>query len=128
VAQKFAHAVAELLASRHPDAVVADMSKALRAGKVFIDWSQNIQTKTTVGVYSLRAKHPLPFVSIPVSWSELTDAIGARDPKALFFSPAAGLDRIKQNGDLFSPVLRIKQRLPKDFIQTLGAASTPGAG
>ncbi|HLH55334.1 MAG TPA: non-homologous end-joining DNA ligase, partial [Verrucomicrobiae bacterium] len=66
----FARAVADLLTREHPNLVVAEMSKALRTGKVFIDWSQNYPTKTTVGVYSLRAKHPQPFVSMPVNWED----------------------------------------------------------
>ena len=116
--QPFARTVAELLSRRHPDEVVADMSKTLRAGKVFIDWSQNSVSKTTVGVYSLRAKHAQPFVSMPVEWLELKRALRAREPGLLYFSPAAALERIKKHGDLFSPVLRLKQDLPEAFTKS----------
>ena len=69
--QAFARTVAELLEREHPTTIVSDMSKNLRHGKVFIDWSQNADHKTTVGVYSLRAKRERPFVSMPVKWEEL---------------------------------------------------------
>jgi bifunctional non-homologous end joining protein LigD len=80
--------------------IVADMSKALRAGKGFIDWSQNIQTKTTVGVYSLRAKRNEPFVSVPVEWSELKTALRNDTSKILYFTPDQALKRLDQRGDL----------------------------
>jgi bifunctional non-homologous end joining protein LigD len=118
--QAFARAVADLLTRQHPKMVVANMSKALRTGKVFIDWSQNYPTKTTVGVYSLRAKHPRPFVSIPVTWEELNQALRVKSYKDLYFSPDAALTRIKKRGDLFAPVLKLKQRLPKNFVEALG--------
>src|SRR6266513_1084843 len=70
--QPFACAMAELLEREHGDLVVSEMAKNLRVGKVFIDWSQNADHKTTIGVYSLRAKRPRPYVSMPVKWSELT--------------------------------------------------------
>jgi bifunctional non-homologous end joining protein LigD len=104
---------------------VADMSKALRTGKVFIDWSQNYPTKTTVGVYSLRAKHPQPFVSMPVRWEELKDALRVKSPNSLYFSPEAALARIKKHGDLFASVLKLKQRLPQNFIELLPARTMP---
>src|SRR5205085_9834132 len=72
--QLFAKAIAELLEREHPGLVVSDMAKNLRHNKVFIDWSQNADHKTTVGVYSLRAKRDHPFVSMPVKWSELKTA------------------------------------------------------
>lgn len=117
--QAFARAVADLLTRQHPKLVVAQMSKALRAGKVFIDWSQNVQTKTTVGVYSLRAKHPQPFVSVPVAWDELIRALEKREAESLLFSPEAALARVKKLGDLFAPVLTLKQRLPERFVELL---------
>jgi bifunctional non-homologous end joining protein LigD len=76
---------------------------------VFIDWSQNSDFKTTVGVYSLRAKRDSPFVSMPVAWEELR----AKKPESLFFSPEAALKRLEKSGDLFAPVLTKKQKLPK---------------
>src|SRR5262249_19451647 len=73
--QPFAKATAELLSQEHPKLVVANMAKALRKGKVFIDWSQNSDFKTTVAVYSLRAKAARPFVSLPITWQELQTAV-----------------------------------------------------
>src|SRR5262249_46335500 len=77
--QPFAKAVAELMEERFPELVVSKMRKVIRAGKVFIDWSQNSDFKTTVGVYSLRAKLSEPFVSMPVDWRELEQAVEARN-------------------------------------------------
>ncbi|HZR18898.1 MAG TPA: non-homologous end-joining DNA ligase [Verrucomicrobiae bacterium] len=115
--QAFARAVAELLTREHPRLIVANMSKALRTGKVFIDWSQNYPTKTTVGVYSLRAKHPQPFVSTPIRWAELKNALQIGSSKSLYFLPDAVLSRIREWGDLFAPVLNLRQRLPQNFIK-----------
>src|SRR5437868_7994656 len=113
--QPFARAITEVLEKAQPNKIVADMAKNLRVGKVFIDWSQNADHKTTVGVYSLRAKRPAPYVSMPVKWSELTGAIEKRDSKTLEFAPDEALTRLKRLGDLFAPVLKLKQRLPKEF-------------
>ena len=74
VTQAFARALAQLLEQQHPKFVVSEMAKIARTKKVFIDWSQNADYKTTVGVYSLRAKRERPFVSAPVSWDELQHA------------------------------------------------------
>src|SRR5688500_4018773 len=68
--QPFAKAIAELLEREHPERVEAQMAKELRKGKVFIDWSQNSDFKTTVCVYSLRAKQTTPYVSMPFTWEE----------------------------------------------------------
>jgi bifunctional non-homologous end joining protein LigD len=111
VTQSFARTVAELLERQHPKLVVADMSKSLRVGKVFVDWSQNADHKTTVGVYSLRAKRDRPFVSMPVKWSE----IDKRNVEALYFSPDEAVTRLAKIGDLFAPVLKLKQKLPAEF-------------
>ena len=113
--QPFARAVAELLAAQHPDRIVAEMAKNLRRGKVFIDWSQNADHKTIVGIYSLRAKRERPFVSMAVKWSELTAALKTRKIDNLYFGPAAALARLKKIGDLFAPVLKTRQDLPKRF-------------
>ncbi|HVW22713.1 MAG TPA: non-homologous end-joining DNA ligase [Opitutaceae bacterium] len=121
----FAHAVAGLLERRHPDRIVTNMSKALRKGKVLIDWSQNSGSKTTVCVYSVRAKREEPFVSMPVTWDELKRL---RRPESLFFTPAEALRRMRQRGDLFEPVLKTRQRLPKDFVRKAGAAEPEPAG
>jgi bifunctional non-homologous end joining protein LigD len=117
VAAPFAKAVAELLQQRHPDLVVSEMSKALRVGKIFIDWSQNNEKKTTAGVYSVRGKRDEPFVSLPVTWQELSRAKKRGNPQALFFTPKEALKRIAKTGDLFAPVLALKQRLPPAFVQ-----------
>ena len=108
----FAHALARLLEKQHPDKVVEKMDKALRTGKVLIDWSQNHITKTTVCVYSLRAR-PRPTVSTPVTWDEVEDALAARDPALLTFEAGTVLERVERDGDLFEPVATLEQKLPK---------------
>jgi bifunctional non-homologous end joining protein LigD len=102
----FAQALAQLLEKQHPKLVVSSMKKSLRAGKVFIDWSQNSRHKTTVAVYSLRAREH-PTVSTPVTWDEIED-----DSLDLVFDTAAVLDRVDEHGDLFSAALEQKQKLP----------------
>lgn len=113
--QPFARALAELLAATHPDRIVADMSKTLRRGKVFIDWSQNADHKTTVAVYSLRAKSRHPYVSMPVTWAELKTALESHNADSLYWEAPAALARVKKVGDLFAPVLKLKQKLPREF-------------
>lgn len=118
----FAKTVAELLARQNPKLVVSEMSKALRKNRVMIDWSQNSASKTTVCVYSLRAKRDEPFVSTPVTWAELERALKKKDRTSLDFTPADVLARIKKHGDLFADVLTLKQKLPKAFQKL---SSTP---
>jgi hypothetical protein len=89
------------------------MAKHLRAGKVFIDWSQNSDFKTTIGVYSLRAKNEMPLVSAPVTWDELQTVQKNGDVNILRLSPDATLARLERAGDLFAPLLKLKQILPK---------------
>jgi bifunctional non-homologous end joining protein LigD len=113
--QPFARAAAQMLEQQHPKLIVADMAKNLRVNKVFIDWSQNADHKTTVGAYSLRAKRERPFVSMPVEWDELRKACRRKKSDALYFSPDAALQRLDAIGDLFAPVLKLKQRLPEAF-------------
>jgi bifunctional non-homologous end joining protein LigD len=113
----FAKAVAELLERRHPNLIVSGMAKARRRGKVLIDWSQNSPSKTTVAVYSMRGKGKSPFVSMPVSWDELKRAVRSRSKKSLFFTPKAAIARLRKRGDLFAPVLTLKQALPKAFAR-----------
>jgi bifunctional non-homologous end joining protein LigD len=108
----FALALARVLERAHPDLVVTTQEKALRPGKVLIDWSQNTSFKTTVAVYSLRAR-PTPGVSTPVTWDELDAAVDAGDPEALRFSPDDTLARIDAHGDLMAPVLDTVQELPR---------------
>jgi len=107
----FAHAVAEGLEREDPKGVVSKMLKALRKGKVLVDWSQNDDHKTTVSVYSLRAKDR-PTVSAPVTWEEVATALKKKNAKALFFEAGEALKRVEKKGDLFAPVLTLKQKLP----------------
>src|SRR6184192_1292621 len=113
--QPFARAIAEVLEKEHPDKIVAEMAKNLRVGKVFIDWSQNADHKTTVGVYSLRAKRARPYVSMPVKWEELTTALKKVDADLFEYEPEEALHRLKRVGDVFAPLLKLKQTLPKEF-------------
>ena len=108
----FSRAVAEALAARRPELVVSNMKKSLRGGKVLLDWSQNDPHKTTVCVYSLRARER-PTVSIPVTWSEVRRCLRARDPSLLSFETDAALRRVDKHGDLFAPMLALKQELPR---------------
>ena len=108
----FAKAVAETLETKFPDRVVSQMSKAKRPGKVLIDWSQNDRHKTTVCVYSLRAKER-PTVSTPLEWDEVEAALEAGDARALVFDHAAVLERVEAKGDLFAPLLSEEQQLPQ---------------
>jgi bifunctional non-homologous end joining protein LigD len=107
----FAKAVAEMLERAEGDLVVSKMSKARRAGKVLIDWSQNDRRKTTVAVYSLRAS-PRPTVSTPLEWDEVRGALSSSGAAALAFDAPAVLERVRSHGDLFAPVLSLVQRLP----------------
>ena len=108
----FARALAELLERHHPELVVSSMKKSLRPGKVLVDWSQNDEHKTTVCVYSLRAR-ARPTVSTPVTWDEVEDALAARDPDLLSFDSEEALERVDEGGDCFAPVLELEQELPK---------------
>lgn len=109
----FAKQIAEHLEREHPGEIVSKMSKKLRAGKVFIDWSQNDDHKTTVCVYSLRAKEE-PTVSTPLTWDEVARALKRKAPDQLKFVSETVLRRVQDHGDLFSLVLKLKQRLPKN--------------
>jgi bifunctional non-homologous end joining protein LigD len=108
----FAKSVARLLEKHRPDLVVSDMKKALRVGKVFVDWSQNDDYKTTVCVYSLRAKER-PTVSTPVEWKEVETCRKKGDASLLVFESDDVLKRVEKFGDLFAPLLKLKQKLPK---------------
>lgn len=119
----FAHALARLLEEEHPHLVVSDMKKALRTGKVLVDWSQNDEHKTTVSVYSLRARER-PTVSTPLKWEEVERVLAKKDPKLVVFEAPQVLERLDKFGDLFEPVLKIKQKLPD--IQEILAAGAIG--
>jgi bifunctional non-homologous end joining protein LigD len=107
----FARAVAELLEKRHPRQVISRMAKELRPGKVLIDWSQNDEHKTTVCVYSLRARER-PTISTPLEWEEVEQAARARREPDLSAEPQELLERVQRHGDLFEPLLSLTQELP----------------
>jgi bifunctional non-homologous end joining protein LigD len=108
----FAHALARLLEHEHPELVVSDMKKAVRTNKVFVDWSQNDQHKTTISVYSLRAREH-PTVSTPVTWEEVEQALKKKDAGRLVFEAKDVLARVEKMGDLFEPAQKLKQKLPQ---------------
>ncbi len=108
----FARRIAELLEQRLPDLVVSRMTKRLRAGKVLVDWSQNDEHKTTVTVYSVRAR-PRPTVSAPVTWAEVQRCLDAQDPEMLSFETEEVLARVTEQGDLFAMLLSTRQELPR---------------
>ena len=117
ITKPFAHALARVLENDHRDLVVSDMKKSLRIGKVLVDWSQNDEHKTTIAVYSLRARER-PTVSTPVKWEEVEQVLKKKDPSLVVFEANQVLDRAEKLGDLFEPLLKLKQKLP----------SLPGVG
>lgn len=104
--------LAQALERDHPDRVTSNMSKAVRKGKVFVDWSQNDEHKTTICVYSLRAKEQ-PTVSTPVSWNEVETCLKKKNAEFLKFRSDQTIARVEKQGDLFEPVETLKQKLPK---------------
>ena len=106
--KRLSNALARHLESQHPKLIVSSQKKELRKNKVLIDWSQNDEHKTTVGVYSLRARER-PTVSTPLAWDE----VEAGDPDALVFEADDVLARVEEHGDLFAPVVDLEQRLPE---------------
>lgn len=109
--RQFSLALAALLERVHPDLVVTSQERAIRGGKVLIDWSQNAASKTTVAAYSLRALDP-PGVSTPLRWEEVASAADSGDAEELRFSPDQVLQRVDGHGDLMAPVLDVTQELP----------------
>ncbi len=109
--KSFAMVVAQLLEKEHPERVTSNMSRALRAKKVFIDWSQNDTHKTTIAVYSLRARER-PMVSAPLSWDEVERLSHERDAATFTFDAAGMLARVEAVGDLFGPAANLAQPLP----------------
>lgn len=107
----FSKTVAEMLGAEAPDKVVSRQRKDLRGGKILVDWSQNDEHKTTVNVYSTRAKDR-PTVSTPVTWEEVRACHEAGDAAVLTFTTEDVLRRVTSEGDLFAPVLSLSQRLP----------------
>lgn len=109
--KRVSEALARILEKDDPVGVTATMAKSLREGRVFIDWSQNDRHKTTVNVYSLRAR-TRPTVSTPVSWEEVEAASKSRKGSPLVFETKDTLARVEKLGDLFAPILKLKQKLP----------------
>jgi bifunctional non-homologous end joining protein LigD len=107
-------ALAQHLETNHDDLVTSNMSKAVRKEKVFVDWSQNDEHKTTICVYSLRAKEE-PTVATPVTWDEVQNCLKKQDAGLLKFRPEKVLARVEKFGDLFEPVENLKQKLPKNW-------------
>ncbi len=107
-----AKAIAQLLEKQTPDEVVSKMKKVEREGKVMVDWSQNHRSKTTVAVYSLRARER-PTVSTPIAWEEVESTIRSGNAAELVFETSDVLGRIEEHGDLFAPVLELQQTLPE---------------
>jgi bifunctional non-homologous end joining protein LigD len=122
VTKMFSHALAQLLEHDHRELVLSEMSKQARTGKVFVDWSQNDEHKTTVAVYSLRAREH-PTVSTPVTWEEVERAFKKKDAGLLVFEAPQVVARFEKMGDLFEPVLELKQRLPD--LKAGAAAAEP---
>jgi bifunctional non-homologous end joining protein LigD len=107
----FAHALALTMEKAYPKDITSNMRKAERKGKILLDWSQNDEHKTTVCVYSLRAR-PKPTVSTPLTWEEVDGAIAKKNARALSFETKDVLKRVEEQGDLFTSVLRMEQELP----------------
>ena len=120
----FSHALARLLEEQHSDLVISDMKKALRVGKIFVDWSQNDEHKTTINVYSLRAKER-PTVSTPVSWEEVEKCLKKKDANLMVFDSKQVLARVEKMGDIFSPVLTLEQHLPNASELASGGDAKP---
>lgn len=120
----FAHTLARLLEDQHPAQVVSDMKKQLRTGKIFVDWSQNDEHKTTIGVYSLRARE-YPTVSTPVKWNEVEQCLKKKDASLLVFDAKQVVARFEKMGDLFEPVLELHQQVPDLKAMAATAAAEP---
>jgi len=108
----YARSIAQRLERARPDLVVSAMTRSLRPGKVFVDWSQNAAAKTTVAPYSLRAR-PEPTVSTPVTWDEVA---GCRSPDDLVFLAGTVVERVDRDGDLLADLVALpasrRARLP----------------
>jgi len=107
----FSHALAQVLERQHPDLIVTTQDRSLRPKKVLIDWSQNTASKTTVSVYSMRARDR-PTASTPVDWDEVEAALDAGDGERLVFEAPEVLKRVEEKGDLMAPLLSVEQALP----------------
>src|SRR5215472_639399 len=112
--KRLSRSLAQYLERDHPDLVTSNMSKALRKAKIFVDWSQNDEHKTTICVYSLRAKEE-PTVSTPVTWSEVENCFKKKNAQLLRFRSDQVLTRVEKQGDLFERIEGLKQKLPKKW-------------
>jgi bifunctional non-homologous end joining protein LigD len=112
--KNLALALGQYLEHEYADLVTSNMSKAVRKGKVFVDWSQNDEHKTTICVYSLRAREE-PTVSTPVAWNEVENCLKKKNADLLRFRSEKVLTRVEKRGDLFEPVEEMKQKLPKKW-------------
>ena len=108
----FSRTIAQLLEQSDPSKVVSVQRKEMRAGKVLVDWSQNSRHKTTVCVYSLRARER-PTVSTPLAWDEVEAAAADGDASSVVFEAGDVIDRVDRLGDLFGPALTLRQELPQ---------------
>jgi bifunctional non-homologous end joining protein LigD len=107
----FALALGQVLERQRPDLVTTNMAKEVREGRVFVDWSQNTFSKTTIAVYSLRAR-PRPMASTPLTWEEVEEAVESGDAERLRFDAGQVLERVGAGGDRFELLLTTEQRLP----------------
>jgi bifunctional non-homologous end joining protein LigD len=106
--------LAQYLEHEHANLVTSNMSKAVRKDKVFVDWSQNDEHKTTICVYSLRAREE-PTISTPIGWNEVENCIKKKKAELLKFRSDQVLARVDKLGDLFGPVEKLKQKPPKKW-------------
>jgi bifunctional non-homologous end joining protein LigD len=107
----YARAIAQTLERSEPDRIISKQDRKLRRGKVLVDWSQNDYSKTTVAVYSLRCRER-PWASVPLTWDEVSELADGGDPWSVRFEAPQVLERVAEHGDLFAPVLELKQKLP----------------
>jgi len=119
VTKPLSRKVAELLEATRSTAVVSRMARALRKGRVLVDWSQNTEHKSMVCAYSVRAKQR-PTVSTPVTWDEVEAVAGGADPHRLVFEMSDVLERIDEHADVFEPVLSARQDLSIDVVEQPG--------
>ena len=127
ITHALARRLAEDLERERPEQIISRMARAERRGKVFIDWSQNMEHKTTVAAYSVRAKREQPFVSMPLRWDEVGSAAETGDVDELSFSPEAAIRRVRRVGDLFAPVLTVEQTIPPAVLDELGIPPSAAA-
>jgi bifunctional non-homologous end joining protein LigD len=122
--KQFSRLLAQWLEQEHPELVLSDMNKRARVGKIFVDWSQNDEHKTTIGVYSLRARER-PTVSTPVTWEEVERTRKKKDPGLLVFEAKQVISRFEKLGDVFEPLLELRQKLPD--LKATAAEAAAGA-